>query len=152
MRYSEMSHAQAEARKAYLRGRVILCNGCFDPIHHGHLLHLRAARTLGDRLVVALSSDAAVREQKGEKRLFLGQQERAELLMQLRCVSGVVIVEGLLEGLERVRPDVLVKGNDYKAGLEAHHAEYCRQHGIAVAFTDTQKWSILEIADELRRR
>lgn len=132
--------------------RRVMANGCFDPVHHGHMLHLRAARALGDELVVALSSDAAVRKQKGDRRLFLGQQERAEMLMLLRCVDRVVVVDGLLEALESVRPDVLVKGVDYKTGIEGPHAEYCRQHGIAVVFTDTPKWSVLKIADELRRR
>lgn len=132
--------------------RVVLANGCWDPLHYGHLLHLQAARALGDELVVSLSSDAAVRKQKGEKRLFLSERERADTLLMLRCVSQVVIVDDLLEALARVRPDILVKGTDYRAGLEGPHAQYCRQHGIAVVFTDTPKWSVLTIADELRRR
>lgn len=127
-------------------------NGCFDPLHYGHMLHLRAASAMGDELVVALSSDAAVAKQKGWKRLFILQDERADMLLGLRYVNRVVIVDGLLEGLQRVRPNILVKGEDYKAGIEVPHAEYCREHGIEVAFTNTPKWSVLSLADELRRR
>lgn len=131
---------------------LVMANGCFDPLHYGHMLHLRAARAMGDRLVVALSSDAAVRAQKGAKRLFLAQEERARTLMGLHYVDRVVIVEGLLDGLARVRPDILVKGADYSGGIEVPHAEYCAQHGIRVAFTETPKWSVLTIADEIRSR
>lgn len=131
----------------------VLANGCFDPIHYGHMLHLAAARALGTELIVSLSSDRAVVAQKGHGRLFLPAARRAEALMMLRSVTRVEVVDSLDEALARFLPDVLAKGEDYaESGLEPRHAEFCRKHGIRVAFTRTPKWSALSIADEIRRR
>ena len=97
-------------------GKVVATGGCFDLLHAGHVRSLIAARELGDCLVVCLNSDASVRRLKGDQRPIMGQQDRAELLLALECVDAVMIFdEDTPEGaLDRLRPDIWVKGGDYK--------------------------------------
>lgn len=104
------------ARRA--RGeRIVLTNGCFDLLHVGHLRYLAAARAEGDLLVVGLNADASVRRQKGKGRPVVPFAERAETLAGLACVDFVV---GFREDtparlVRAVDPDVLVKGEDWRA-------------------------------------
>ncbi len=95
---------------------VVTTNGCFDVLHLGHLRYLQAARQLGDLLVVAINSDASVRELKGENRPLIPEDERAEMLAGLECVDYVVIFPELtpIELLSELKPDIHVKGGDYK--------------------------------------
>lgn len=95
--------------------RVVFTSGCFDVLHVGHVRSLRAARALGDRLVIGLNSDDSVRGLKGPDRPFFGQEERAEVLGELECVDAIVIVpESTMDRvLEELRPDVFAKGTDY---------------------------------------
>lgn len=96
--------------------RVVFTNGCFDLLHVGHLRTLQWARRQGDLLVVGLNSDASVRQLKGEGRPLTTELERAELLAGFSCVDYVVIFPEStpLDLLARVRPDVHVKGGDYR--------------------------------------
>jgi D-beta-D-heptose 7-phosphate kinase/D-beta-D-heptose 1-phosphate adenosyltransferase len=97
--------------------RIIMTNGCFDLLHAGHVTYLRQAKALGDRLVVAVNSDASVRRLKGESRPINGLQERMAVLAALACVDWVVAFEE--ETPERLYcrllPDVIVKGGDYSS-------------------------------------
>ena len=96
-------------------GTVVATGGCFDLLHAGHVRTLRAARSLGDCLVVCLNSDASVRRLKGPDRPVTKEQDRVEVLRALGCVDDVVVFED--DTPERVlaalRPDVWVKGGDY---------------------------------------
>ena len=95
--------------------RIVLTNGCFDLLHVGHIRSLRAARTLGDVLVVGVNSDASVQSFKGPDRPLVPDVERAEVLAAIESVDYVVVFEEptaeRLAGL--VRPDVYAKGADY---------------------------------------
>lgn len=95
--------------------RIIMTNGCFDLLHAGHVTYLEQAKALGDRLVVAVNSDASVRRLKGESRPINGLQERMTVLAALACVDWVVsFEEETPERLYcRLLPDVIVKGGDY---------------------------------------
>ncbi len=103
--------------RAYRRQgiRVVFTNGCFDLIHPGHVALLRAARALGDRLVVAVNSDASVRRLKGPGRPLNALADRMEVLGALDCVDHVVPFEEDSPSLliEALRPEVFVKGGDY---------------------------------------
>lgn len=103
------------ARTRASGGVVVATGGCFDLLHTGHLRTLRAARALGDCLVVCLNSDSSVRELKGADRPINHQDDRAELLSSLDCVDAVVLFDtGTPEPLlRRLRPDLWVKGGDY---------------------------------------
>ena len=98
------------------RGPVVFTNGVFDLLHVGHVALLEAARAEGGALVVAVNSDASVRGlEKGADRPIVPERERARLLAALACVDCVVLFdeETPLVLIERLRPDVLVKGADY---------------------------------------
>jgi len=106
--------AQVEAWR--LQGlRVVFTNGCFDILHVGHLELLREAASFGDVLVLGINSDASVRRLKGEERPLMPQGERAALLAALEFVDAVTVFDEdtPMKTLEAVRPDVLVKGQDY---------------------------------------
>ncbi|WP_116204424.1 D-glycero-beta-D-manno-heptose 1-phosphate adenylyltransferase [Amycolatopsis circi] len=96
-------------------GRLVATGGCFDLLHPGHVSLLRQARAFGDALVVCVNSDSSVRRLKGPGRPLLSARDRARLLTALSVVDAVVVFEesSPVAILERLRPDVWVKGGDY---------------------------------------
>ena len=95
--------------------KIVFTNGCFDILHVGHVRYLAAARSEGDLLVIGLNSDGSVRSIKGGKRPIVTQDQRAEVLASLEFVDYVVFFdepEPLLL-IEMLKPDVLVKGEDW---------------------------------------
>ena len=95
--------------------RVVFTNGCFDLLHIGHITVLEQARRFGDRLIVAINSDASVSSIKGPTRPIVGERERARVLAALAAVDAVVVFDEPtpLELIVAARPDVIVKGGDY---------------------------------------
>ncbi|SNV62675.1 D-glycero-beta-D-manno-heptose-7-phosphate kinase [Veillonella rodentium] len=95
---------------------VVFTNGCFDILHRGHITYLQEAAQLGDHLIIGLNSDGSVRRLKGETRPIVSEDDRAALLSALGCVDGVVLFEEdtPAELLAYLRPNILVKGGDYK--------------------------------------
>jgi D-beta-D-heptose 7-phosphate kinase/D-beta-D-heptose 1-phosphate adenosyltransferase len=95
--------------------RIVMTNGCFDILHAGHVAYLERARSLGDRLIVAVNDDASVQRLKGEGRPVNSIERRMTVLAALGCVDWVVpFSEDTPERLIcRVVPDLLVKGGDY---------------------------------------
>ena len=107
----------AERERLRTDGRtLVFTNGVFDLLHVGHVRYLAQARTLGDFLLVAINSDRAVRELKGETRPVINQNERAEILAALRQVDYVTIFDDISPRslITQLLPDVLVKGGDYE--------------------------------------
>ncbi len=105
-----------ELKRLRARGqKVVFTNGCFDLLHVGHVRYLRAARRLGDLLLVALNTDRSVRKLKGPTRPVQPQGDRAEILAALECVDLVTFFDEPtpLRLIERMLPDVLVKGGDW---------------------------------------
>ncbi len=102
--------------KAY-NEKIIMTNGCFDLLHAGHVAYLEQAKALGDRLCVAVNSDASVKQLKGESRPINALKERMAVLAALACVDWVVdFTEETPERLYcNLLPDVIVKGGDYSA-------------------------------------
>ena len=113
---SRRAAAQALARARRRGKRVVFTNGCFDLLHVGHVRSLEQARGLGDRLVVAVNSDASVRRLKGPTRPLVPARQRAEVLAALACVDWVVVFgeDTPLAVIRALRPDVLAKGGDWK--------------------------------------
>jgi rfaE bifunctional protein nucleotidyltransferase chain/domain len=97
-------------------GRVVFTNGCFDLLHPGHVSYLRAARSLGDALVVGLNSDASVRRLKGPPRPVVPEKDRATMLAALESVDAVVIFaeDTPVRLIRELKPAVYVKGGDYR--------------------------------------
>lgn len=98
------------------RERIVFTNGCFDILHLGHAKYLEFARGLGDVLVIGLNSDAGVRKIKGPNRPVCPESERAQMLAALGDVGYVVIFDEETPDqlIRQVRPDVLVKGEDWR--------------------------------------
>ena len=96
--------------------RVVFTNGCFDILHRGHVEYLSKAADMGDVLVVGLNTDASVQRLKGEGRPVNNEEARAMVLASLSFVDAVVLFDEdtPYELIKAVRPDVLVKGADYK--------------------------------------
>jgi rfaE bifunctional protein nucleotidyltransferase chain/domain len=97
--------------------RVVLANGCFDPLHVGHVRYLYGAKSRGDFLAVALNDDASTRALKGEGRPVMRAANRARILAALEMVDAVLIFSArdVSRILRAVRPAVHAKGTDYKA-------------------------------------
>ncbi len=116
-----------ERQAASISGeKVVATNGCFDILHPGHIRYLKEAKTLGDRLVVLVNSDASVQRLKGPERPVNPLEHRMEMLAALDCVDWVVAFDEDTPKLliDQLLPDVLVKGGDYAdvssiAGSEA---------------------------------
>jgi rfaE bifunctional protein nucleotidyltransferase chain/domain/rfaE bifunctional protein kinase chain/domain len=128
------------ARVRSAGGTVVATGGCFDLVHPGHIATLRAARRLGDCLVVCLNSDDSVRRLKGPDRPISPEADRAHVLSALTGVDAVVVFDE--DTPERVltelRPDIWVKGGDY-AGGELPEAELVRSWGgqaVVVPYLD----------------
>jgi formyltetrahydrofolate-dependent phosphoribosylglycinamide formyltransferase len=97
--------------------KLVFTNGCFDLLHAGHVRYLNQARALGDAMVVALNSDASVRELKGPTRPINRERDRAEVMAALRAVDAVVVFgdKRATALIEAIRPHVYAKGGDYTA-------------------------------------
>lgn len=113
---------------------VVFTNGCFDVLHAGHVEHLAWARAQGDALIVGLNTDASVRALKGERRPIVPFAQRARVLLALRSVDAVV---GFAQRtpevlLERLRPDVHVKSDQYRID-ELPERLVVQQHGGRIA-------------------
>jgi D-glycero-beta-D-manno-heptose 1-phosphate adenylyltransferase len=113
-------YTQAEAVSLVARLRaagktIVFTNGVFDLMHPGHLRYLRAARALGDALIVGVNSDRSTRANKGPERPITPEDERSEVLAALACVDGTVIFdeETPHDLIAALQPDVLVKGADW---------------------------------------
>ena len=105
------------AERLHERGRrIVLTNGCFDLLHVGHLRYLRAARALGDVLMVGVNDDAAVQALKGPGRPFVPEDERVELVSGLAPVDYAFLFAEPTAGelLLEIRPETYVKGGDYR--------------------------------------
>ena len=119
-------------------GTLVATGGCFDLLHTGHVRLLRQARQLGDALVVLLNSDASVRSLKGPRRPVMADADRARVLAALACVDAVVIFDELSPeaALDRLRPDIWVKGGDYTEA-DLPEAQVVRRHGGEVVLLPT---------------
>jgi D-beta-D-heptose 7-phosphate kinase / D-beta-D-heptose 1-phosphate adenosyltransferase len=128
LRYKICSTKEAARRAECWRRqgeKFVFTNGCFDLIHAGHALHLEEARQQGDRLIIGLNSDSSIRGLKGPTRPIQCQDDRAVLLASMSAVDAIVIFEEPtpLNLVVAIRPDVMVKGNDYAKSAIAGAAE-----------------------------
>lgn len=112
-RFDEIASALSGVRAGR---KIVFTNGCFDLLHVGHVRYLQEARRLGDLLVVGVNSDASTKRLKGPTRPIQNENDRAEILAALACVDYTVVFEEdtPAELIRRVKPDILVKGGDWK--------------------------------------
>jgi rfaE bifunctional protein nucleotidyltransferase chain/domain len=132
----------------------VAAGGCFDLLHAGHVAMLQAARALGDRLVVLLNSDDSVRRLKGPSRPLQPAGDRAAVLLALDCVDDVVVFDEQTprEALERLRPDLFVKGGAYAVADLPEAKAMAAWGGTAVTVPYLSGRSTTRLVDEAARR
>ena len=96
--------------------KIVFTNGCFDLLHYGHVKYLEDAKKKGDVLVVGINSDASVKRIKGNKRPIVGEKDRQRTIAGLESVDYVLCFkqDTPLEMIKLLKPDILVKGADWK--------------------------------------
>lgn len=132
--------------------KTVLCNGCFDVLHIGHVEHLNRAAELGDSLIVSLTVDNAVN--KGPGRPINKWSDRAAVLLALRVVDGVIPTSSAVEAIRKVKPSVFCKGIDYSDGKQFTEdiAGACNETGAVLHFTYTAKRSVTQIIKDANER
>jgi len=95
---------------------VVFTNGCFDILHYGHIAYLEKAKSLGDILIVAVNSDSSVKKIKGRQRPIIPLKDRIRVISSLECVdfTSSFNQETPLSLIKALKPDILVKGTDWK--------------------------------------
>ena len=149
-----VSVADLPALGARLRAagrRVVFTNGCFDFLHAGHVAFLQEARALGDALVLATNTDPVIARLKGPGRPVIAQQQRLSLLAALEAVDHVVAFDDDTPHavLAALRPDILVKGDNY-ADAEVEGHELVRAYGGEIRRLPVMTW--FSTADMVDRR
>jgi len=110
--------------------KTVMVNGTFDVLHPGHIALLNTARSYGDWLVVAIDTDRRVKELKGQQRPINCQTDRKIMLSNLKAVDIVEFfdnTEELVKLMERYKPDVYVKGSDWKHDTQSTAHQCCKE-------------------------
>jgi len=154
-RYLTLNDAESLRERWKQEGlRVVFTNGCFDLLHPGHVTYLEQAKALGDRLVVGLNSDESIRRLKGDSRPVNHLDDRAHMLAGLRSVDLVVPFseDTPIELILALKPDVLVKGGDYREEEIVGSAEVKAAGGEVVIVPFLQGHSSTNLIDKIRNR
>lgn len=148
-----LDELEAIAARARDQGQtVVFTNGCFDLLHRGHVHVLRRAKAAGDLLIVGLNSDKSVKQIKGPNRPVLPETDRAELIAALEMVDYVILFDepDPYKAILALRPDVLVKGGDWRAE-KIIGADIVEGHGGRVALVPYMEgFSTTEIIERIR--
>jgi D-beta-D-heptose 7-phosphate kinase/D-beta-D-heptose 1-phosphate adenosyltransferase len=145
----------ARMEKARKSGqKIVFTNGCFDILHVGHVRYLAEARSQGDLLVVGLNSDASVHRIKGDKRPIVPQGNRAEILASLAVVDFVVVFEepDPLRLIQAIKPDVLVKGEDWAPDAIIGAEDVKSRGGKVVRISFVEETSSTDIIQTILQR
>ncbi len=145
--YSDILSFTENKRESLVGKKLVFTNGCFDILHPGHLHYLEAAKRKGDILIVGLNSDDSVKKLKGKNRPINDIDYRSHMLAGLEAIDYVIVFEEdtPLDLIEKVNPDVLVKGADYSLD-QVVGAKFVQSQGgvvILVPFLEgysTSKW------------
>ncbi len=132
---AKLSRLKNILQKLQSRGKkIVFTNGCFDLLHAGHVKYLAAAKKMGDILVLGLNSDSSVRKIKGPKRPLVTQEDRLAVMAGLESIDYVVLFNETtpLKLIKTLKPDILVKGADWKTG-KIVGADFVKIHAGKVA-------------------
>jgi D-beta-D-heptose 7-phosphate kinase/D-beta-D-heptose 1-phosphate adenosyltransferase len=146
----ELEHLIPEAKA---RGqKIVFTNGCFDILHRGHLHVLRAAKALGDLLIVAVNSDRSVKQIKGPTRPVISEAGRAELIAALEMVDYVTLFDETdpRRLIAAIDPDILAKGGDYSRDMVVGADIIERNGGKVVVIPYLPGFSTTEIIERVR--
>ncbi len=133
--------------------RIVFTNGCFDIVHPGHIRYLRAAKRLGDILVVALNSDASVRRLKGRDRPLVCEEDRCEVVAGLEMVDLVTTFgeDTPYALIQEVQPDVLVKGGDWATDRIVGADLVRARGGVVRSLPFAEGYSTTALVNKVRR-
>jgi rfaE bifunctional protein nucleotidyltransferase chain/domain len=137
----------------FFRRKIVFTNGCFDILHLGHLDYLSKAKHLGDILLIGLNTDDSVRIIKGQNRPVTDQHSRSIFLSSLRFVDGVILFHETTPYnlINEVKPDILVKGSDYKKN-DIVGADIVEQNGGKIITIDyLDGYSTTSIIEKIRK-
>ena|SRR3990167_2506040 len=126
--------------------KKVLINGCWDPWHYGHHIHALQAKEIGGKdceLWCSVTDDANVL--KGAGRPIFKQEQRLAVVKSIRIIDKAFTCASLIEALDFAKPDILIKGIDYRDGLHEVHENYCKKRGIEIRYTTTPKLSAAEM-------
>ena len=135
-------------------GRIVaFTNGVFDLLHPGHIRYLQDARSEGDALIVGVNSDRSVTAIKGPSRPITPERERAEVLAALACVTAVVLFDedDPQSIIQRLQPDVLVKGADWAADRIVGRDTVEARGGRVVRIPLAEGYSTSDIIRKIRK-
>jgi len=131
---------------------TVMVNGTFDVLHPGHIALLNKARSYGDHLIVAIDTDRRVKELKGDKRPINNQNDRRIMLSALKAVDIVDFfdsTEELIKLMERYKPDVYVKGSDWKHDTKSTAHQYCKE---VIYYDRIEEYSSTRIIESIINR
>ncbi len=134
------------------KSRIVFTNGCFDIIHRGHLELLSQAADMGDKFIVALNTDSSVQKLKGEGRPLQDEYTRALVMAGFGFVDLVVLFpqDTPLELIEIIKPDILVKGGDYKAEEIVGYDIVTKNKGTVVTVNFLEGFSTTSIVNKIK--
>lgn len=131
---------------------IAFTNGCFDILHYGHIKYLRQAKKTADILIVGLNSDTSVKRIKGPGRPINRQFERAQVLSELSCVDYITLFnqETPLKLIKLIKPDILIKGGDWKIDKIAG-ADFVKSRGGKIKRVSYQRgYSTTALIEKIR--
>ena len=132
---------------------TVFTNGVFDLLHEGHLFSLSEAAKEGDHLIIGLNADASVKKLKGPNRPIQSESSRSKLLAALPFVDAVVLFESdtPAELIERIEPDVLVKGGDYTIDTIVGAKEVIANGGKVIINPIVEGFSTTNIIEKIKK-
>ena len=138
----------------FLSKKIVFTNGCFDILHKGHIDYLSKAADLGDILLLGLNTDNSVSRIKGPSRPIQDELSRAMVMASVRFIDAVVLFDEdtPLQLIEIVKPDILVKGNDYKAEDIVGYSTVTDNGGKVVTLDLVEGYSTTKIEDKIKNQ
>jgi len=148
----ELQQQVAQWQKQGLR--IVFTNGCFDLLHLGHVDYLEKARQLGDKLIVGVNTDASVSRIKGPNRPLQDEMSRARIMASLLFIDLVILFdeETPYELIKSVKPDVLVKGDDYSVQNIVGHDIVLENGGEVKTIQLVKGYSTSGIVEKIRKQ
>lgn len=135
------------------KGKVVFTNGCFDLLHLGHVDYLEKSRSLGDKLIVGINTDASVQRLKGKERPIVSQESRAVVMASLQFVDAVILFDEdtPLELIGFVKPDILVKGDDYAVENIVGADIVVKEGGVVKTVPLVKGYSTTDIVNKIKK-
>ncbi len=133
--------------------KIVFTNGCFDILHLGHIRYLREAKRRGDVLIIGLNSDKSVRSLKGRDRPLVKEKDRAEILGALEMVDYIVVFDELTPKnlIDRILPDILAKGGDWKKEEVVGRDTVEAQGGKVVIIPEVKGYSTSALINKIQK-